>query len=958
MRERLQSALGDRYSLERELGRGGMATVFLAHDPKHKRSVAIKVLAPEIARTVGPARFLREIEIAAQLTHPHILPVFDSGEFEGLLYYVMPYVQGESLRQRLAREGRLTVAEAVLIAREVADALDYAHRRGIVHRDIKPENVLLDEGHAIVADFGVARALSSDSGGGPTLTEVGLAIGTPYYMSPEQAMGDGTIDGRTDLYALGCMLYEMLAGRPVFEGPTSQAVTRRHLLETPTPVPGVPEWIQSVVSRALAKDPKERWATGAEMVAALGSGKVPARRVASNRWFVWGSVAALALAVVTFLDTRRSGPATLDQNLVAVAPFDVLVSDLHLWREGLVDVLSRNLDGAGPLRTVAPTVVVRGWGRGERADVPSATALARRTGAGLAVFGQLLGLGRDSVRLSATLYDVSSGRSLGEFQLVGVSDRMDRIADSLTVNLLRELSRTRPIGAVRFASLGSSSLPAMKAFLQGEQFYRRTDWDSAVAYYERAIAIDSTFSLAYHRIGLAYGWQRAGGDSASRANALRAGAFNHGLPPRESLLVSADSLSALLFAGGDTAWWTHARRLFATLESAAARYPDDPEVWYALGDARYHFGTAPVIGATPAQTLEAFDRSIALDSAFGPAYIHPVALELNLGGPTQALRYIRPYLALNPTDINAQGIRILERLIDPATARLPETERMLDTTPMLLLGHVLSDGLSTWPDSGETGLRVQREHVRRHPSPGESMYAGVRRGLASGLAYRGHLRESAQIAGAIPPSSEAGWLYTVYGLFGVVPADSVERVFQERRRTSDVELAYNLLPWLAARGDTAAVRAVSRMVETLSREPPPRVSRGVLRYAGEATQAYLALARRDSAEALRRFLALPDTLCPGCYVEPMQRAHLLAVKGRDQEAAAQLERQLPTQWDPRIVLWTLEGGRVNERLGNRDKAVASYRFVTDVWVHADPELQPFVEEAKAALVRLGAEPRR
>jgi serine/threonine-protein kinase len=261
LRSSLQAVLAGRYTIERELGRGGMATVFLAQDLKHKRSVAIKVLAPEIARSVGPQRFLREIEIAARLTHPHILPVFDSGEGEGVLYYVMPYVRGESLRQRLAREKRLPVDAAVQIAREIAGALDYAHRHGVVHRDIKPENVLLEEGHAIVADFGVARALAGDRG--PALTEVGLAVGTPYYMSPEQSMGEGAFDGRTDLYALGCVLYEMLAGQPVFEGPTAQAVARQHLFETPRRLravrPEVPEAIERVVNRALAKSPDERY---------------------------------------------------------------------------------------------------------------------------------------------------------------------------------------------------------------------------------------------------------------------------------------------------------------------------------------------------------------------------------------------------------------------------------------------------------------------------------------------------------------------------------------------------------------------------------------------------------------------------------------------------------------------------------------------------------------------------
>jgi serine/threonine-protein kinase len=208
--DRLKSALSDRYVIERELGAGGMATVYLARDPKHSREVAIKVLRPELAAGLGVERFVREIEIAAQLTHPHILPLHDSGEADGFLYYVMPYVEGESLRHRINREGQLPIDDALQITREVAAALSYAHSQDVVHRDIKPENVLLSAGEAVVADFGIARAVSA--AGGEHLTETGISIGTPAYMSPEQASGEDRIDGRTDIYALGCMLYEMLSG--------------------------------------------------------------------------------------------------------------------------------------------------------------------------------------------------------------------------------------------------------------------------------------------------------------------------------------------------------------------------------------------------------------------------------------------------------------------------------------------------------------------------------------------------------------------------------------------------------------------------------------------------------------------------------------------------------------------------------------------------------------------------
>src|SRR2546430_4284188 len=223
---RVQAALAGRYTIERELGRGGMATVYLAQDRKHHRQVAIKVLKPELAAALGPERFLREIDTAARLTHPHILPLHDSGEAEGFLFYVMPYVEGESLRDRLSREKQLPLGDALQIAREVADALSYAHSRDVVHRDIKPENILLEAGHAVVSDFGIARAIRA--AGGDELTTTGIAVGTPAYMSPEQASTDARIDGRADIYALGCVLYEMLAGRPPFRGSSAQAVRARH----------------------------------------------------------------------------------------------------------------------------------------------------------------------------------------------------------------------------------------------------------------------------------------------------------------------------------------------------------------------------------------------------------------------------------------------------------------------------------------------------------------------------------------------------------------------------------------------------------------------------------------------------------------------------------------------------------------------------------------------------------
>jgi serine/threonine-protein kinase len=268
---RLTTALESRYRVAREVGVGGMATVYLAHDLRHERDVAIKVLHPDLAAALGADRFLAEIKTTAKLQHPHILALLDSGEAGGLLYYVMPYVAGESLRARLDRETQLAVDDAVRIAREVASALDYAHRNGVVHRDIKPENILLHEDQALVADFGIALAVSA--AGGPRMTQTGLSLGTPAYMAPEQAMGERAIDGRADIYALGAVLYEMLVGEAPFTGPTVQAIVARVMTENPRPVTGqrksVPANVNAAVLRALEKLPADRFHSPAEFSAAL-----------------------------------------------------------------------------------------------------------------------------------------------------------------------------------------------------------------------------------------------------------------------------------------------------------------------------------------------------------------------------------------------------------------------------------------------------------------------------------------------------------------------------------------------------------------------------------------------------------------------------------------------------------------------------------------------------------------
>ena len=487
---RLQTALADRYQIERELGRGGMAAVYLAQDLKHRRPVALKVLHPQLAATLGPDRFLREIQTVARLQHPHILSVHDSGEAAGLLWFTMPYVEGESLRDRLAREHQLPVDDAVRITHEAARALDYAHRHGVIHRDIKPENILItSDGDTLVADFGIGRAMGTSEQ--ERLTETGVVVGTAAYMSPEQAAGERELDGRSDVYSLGVVLYEMLAGEPPFTGPTAQAIIARRFTESPRPIRPirgtVPQELEDVAMGALARLPADRPASAgafAERLGEVGRGRSDARPALRSRprrkWIVGAAAGVLAAALIgTVLRSRAGGTPELDASLLAVAPFDVLDSKLGLWREGMVDLLSRNLDGAGPLRTVSPTVVVRRWSG--RADPESAGELARATGAGLALYGSLLGSGRDSVRAEPRSSTWSTAASVDEWELVDGSrpGRPPRLIRSPS-EYSRDWAELVRSAASVWPAWAPAVCPPSRPSFRVSSTYRRSEWDSAL----------------------------------------------------------------------------------------------------------------------------------------------------------------------------------------------------------------------------------------------------------------------------------------------------------------------------------------------------------------------------------------------------------------------------------------------------------------------------------------------
>jgi serine/threonine protein kinase/tetratricopeptide (TPR) repeat protein len=475
--ERLKPALTERYRVEREIGRGGMATVFLAQDLKHDRPVALKVLHPELAAMLGPERFLREIKVAARLNHPHIVPLHDSGQADGLLYYVMPFVDGESLRSRITRMKQLPVDDALEIARDVAAALDYAHRQQVVHRDIKPENVMLHEGEALVTDFGIAKAVSV--AGGESITQTGLAVGTPAYMSPEQAAGESDPDGRSDIYSLGCVLYEMLSGTAPFSAPTPQAMmTRRFTEEAPSvraARPAVPDFVDQAVSRAMAPVPADRFATGAQFAQALTGHGVTTPP---------GSAPVSATA-------QAAGKS------IAVLPFVNMSADPEneYFTDGIAEEIINALSKVQALRVASRTSAFAFKGKSE--DIGE---IGRKLKVATVLEGSVRKAG-SRLRVTAQLVNVADGYHLWseryDRQLEDVFAIQDEIAENI-VKALRVVLSEEEKRAIEKAP--TENVEAYEFYLRGRQYFhqfRRAGILFARRMFDRAIELDPNFALAY-----------------------------------------------------------------------------------------------------------------------------------------------------------------------------------------------------------------------------------------------------------------------------------------------------------------------------------------------------------------------------------------------------------------------------------------------------------------------------
>ncbi|HTS88921.1 MAG TPA: protein kinase [Gemmatimonadales bacterium] len=513
----LVAAFADRYQLERELGQGGMATVYRAMDLKHQRMVAIKVLRPELAAALGKERFLREITTTANLRHPNILPVFDSGEARdpgsrgdaagrSYIYYVMPLVEGEGLRDRLSREHQLPVQESLEIAREVADALEYAHGRGVIHRDIKPENILLERGHAVVADFGIARAVTV--AGSDRLTETGLAVGTPAYMSPEQSVGEAVLDGRSDLYALACVLYEMLAGEPPFSGPTAQAVIAKRFRDPPPGVrrlrPTVPPAVEQALLTALARAPADRYPSCAAFVEA------------------WTSTEA-----------GSSTPPS-----VAVLPFTNLSPDPEneFFGDGITEDVIAQLSKIRSLKVISRSSAMR-----FRKREQALREIAATLGVTSLVDGSVRRAG-NRVRIVAQLVDADTERQLWaetyDRQLTDIfaiqTDVALQIASALEAELL-------PQERARIDREPTASLQAYQAYLKGRFCYSRyteEGMQKGIEFYREAIEADPGYALAHAGMALAYA-------------EIAAGASGGGMEPRLAYVKAREYVMQALALDND-----------------------------------------------------------------------------------------------------------------------------------------------------------------------------------------------------------------------------------------------------------------------------------------------------------------------------------------------------------------------------------------------------------------------
>ncbi len=660
LQERLQAALANRYTIQREVGRGGMATVYLAQDLRHRRPVAVKILHPHLAANVGPERFQREVEIAARLSHPHILTLIDSGEVEGLLYYVMPFIEGESLRGRLDRERQLPIEDALEITRHVAAALAYAHAKGVIHRDIKPENVMLHEGEPMVTDFGIAKAVSA--GGSENLTQTGTAIGTPAYMSPEQATGAADIDGRCDEYSLGCMLYEMLAGEAPFTGANAQVIILKHFTEPPPSVrairPAVPEAVDRAIVKALAKAPADRFGSVLQFAQALPSSGVT-------------TPPGLPQTVV-------SAPLAATAKSIAVLPFVNMSADPEneYFTDGIAEEIINALTKIRALRVASRTSAFAFKGKHE--DIGE---IGRKLRVGTVLEGSVRKAG-NRLRVMAQLVNVADGYHLW-------SERYDRelqdvfaIQDEIAENIVRALRVVLSEDEKRaIEEAPTADVQAYDYYLRGRQFFhqfRRTGIQFARRMFERAMEIDPNYVRAYAGAAdccsfLYMYWDASkanleGADAYSRkalelgpevaeAHASRGLALSlskrYAEADREfntALRVNPQLFEAHYFFGRASFQQSKYAEAVAHYEEASRVRPDDYQTRLLVAPSLTRLGRTADAEATLRRGVQVAEKHLELNPDDARALCLGACALMQLGEPGKALDWAKRGLALDPED--------------------------------------------------------------------------------------------------------------------------------------------------------------------------------------------------------------------------------------------------------------------------------------------------------------------
>jgi serine/threonine protein kinase/tetratricopeptide (TPR) repeat protein len=674
----LGGALAGRYNIEREIGRGASATVWLAEDVRHSRQVAIKLLKPELAAMLGPDRFLREIEIVAGLSHPHILPLFDSGDANGVPFYVMPYVAGESLRGLMDRQPQLPIADAVRYGREIAGALDFAHEQGVIHRDVKPENILLVGGHAVITDFGIARAI--DVASHERLTMLGLAVGTPAYISPEQAAGDPNVDARSDIYSLGCMLYEMLVGHPPFVGRTKNEIIAKRFVERPALVStlreGIPPSVAAAVERALERDADKRFRIANEFALALEG---DAATISDGRLSVYG---------------RSSGPT---EYAVAVLPFTNMSGDqeAEYFADGMTDELINALSHVPSLRVPART---------SSFAYKRSTEDVRSVGQKLGVASVLEGTIRRSgnrLRVTTQLIDVKNGFHLWseryDREMKDVFEIQDEISAAIAQTVKGKLITT--VDEEPAVKPGTDNLDAYHLYLRGRYHWYQRDLDKAIKLFEQAVAFDPNYALAY--CGLA--------DTYSGL-ALMA------LIPTEAAFQKANAMIERALAADDTSAEVQYSRGLAKFffekkfEEAIGHFRQAIEVNPRLAAAHSYMATvAGMIGdevtalaAGPrAQELEPMSPLISTTASMG--YFMLGKLELTEVACRQAI-------TIDPGQVTAQYLLGLSRagqgFFETGLKILEETAVRMQRIPhiLMLLGEVL-----WWSGRKDDAKQILRE---------------------------------------------------------------------------------------------------------------------------------------------------------------------------------------------------------------------------------------------------------